>query len=99
MCEENDIKGIYMNRYAHDTYAEIPINFLASKKIVTNGISREIKKMIKNGIITATVMEEIAAEGYASARKIFDLLYKCTAESETWEISKSHIIFLENLND
>lgn len=99
MCEENDIKGIYMNRYAHDTYAEIPINFLTSKKIVTNGISREIKKMIKNGIITATVMEEIAAEGYASARKIFDLLYKCTAESETWEISKSHIIFLENLND
>ena len=98
ICSENEIKGIYMNRYAQDTYAKIPKHFLADKKIVTNGISREIKKMIKSGVITATVMEEIAAEGYASARKIFDLLYKSTAVSETWELSKSHIIFLENLD-
>lgn len=98
VCSENEIKGIYMNRYAQDTYAKIPKHFLADKKIVTNGISREIKKMIKNGVITATVMEEIAAEGYASARKIFDLLYKSTAVNETWELSKSHIIFLENLD-
>lgn len=98
ICSENEIKGIYMNRYAQNTYAKIPKHFLAGKKIVTNGISREIKKMIKNGVITATVMEEIATEGYASARKIFDLLYKNTAVNETWELSKSHIIFLENLD-
>lgn len=96
---QNKADGIYINRYAQDIYNEIPKNLLAGKRIVTNGISKTIKKQIKNGIIAATVMEEISAEGYASGKRMFELLYKGDTEKEKWEISKSHIIFLENLND
>lgn len=99
LSDKNEIDGIYINRYAHDIYDKIPKHFLADKKIITNGISKKIKKMIKNGIITATVMEEISAEGYTAAKKMFELLYKGAGETGNWEISKSHIIFLENLND
>lgn len=99
LSAKGEITGIYINRYAHDIYDKIPKHFLADKKIITNGISKKIKKMIKNGVITATVMEEISAEGYTSAKKMFELLYKGAVETGNWEISKSHIIFLENLND
>ena len=99
LAEKDEIDGIYINRYAHDIYDKIPKNLLVGKKIITNGISQKIKKMIKNGVITATVMEEISAEGYTSGKKMFELLYKGAVETGNWEISKSHIIFLENLND
>lgn len=99
LSAKDEITGIYINRYAHDIYDKIPKHFLADKKIITNGISKKIKKMIKNRVITATVMEEISAEGYTSAKKMFELLYKGAVETGNWEISKSHIIFLENLND
>ena len=99
LAEKGEIDGIYINRYAHDIYEQVPKNLLAGKKIITNGISKKIKKMIKSGIITATVMEEISTEGYTSAKKMFELLYKGIVETGNWEISKSHIIFQENLND
>lgn len=99
LSEKDEIDGIYINRYAHDIYEQIPKNLLIDKKIITNGISEKIKKMIKNGIITATVMEEIFTEGYTSSKKMFEFLYKGIIETGNWEISKSHIIFQENLND
>lgn len=99
LAEKDEIDGIYINRYAHDIYEQIPKNLLIDKKIITNGISEKIKKMIKNGIITATVMEEIFTEGYTSSKKMFEFLYKGIIETGNWEISKSHIIFQENLND
>lgn len=99
LSSEQEIDGIYINRYAQDIYSKIPKKFLKDKRIVTSGISEQVKKMIRNGIITATVMEEISAEGYISGKRMFELLYKGAAGKEKWEISKSHIIFPENLND
>ncbi|MCD7979718.1 MAG: LacI family transcriptional regulator, partial [Fusobacterium sp.] len=92
-------KGIYINRYAQDIFEKLPSKILNDKKIVTNGIGKNIKRMIKNKIITATVMEEIATEGYNAGKKMYDILYKDDAKTGNWEISKSHIIFYENLND
>lgn len=96
---KHKIDGIYINRYAQDIYEKLPKDILKEKKIITNGISNKVKRMIKSGVITATVMEEIAAEGYLSGKRMFELLYRGDIEEKKWEISKSHIIFLENLND
>lgn len=38
--------------------------------------------MIKSGVITATVMEEIAAEGYLSGKRMFELLYRGDIEEK-----------------
>lgn len=95
----NKIDGIYINRYAQDIYKKIAKKYLKDKKIITNGMSDDIKKLISDKIITATVMEEIVSEGYMAGKKMFELLYKGKIEKAGWEISKSHIIFLENLDD
>lgn len=99
VCEKEEIKGIYINRYAQDIFEKLSKKTLNDKMIVTNGIGKNIKRMIKNKIITATVMEEIATEGYNAGKKMFDILYKEDIKTGNWEISKSHIIFYENLND
>ena len=98
ICSKENIKGIYINRYAQEVLEKLPKKFLADKKIVTNGMSKNLKKLIKNRVITATVMEEIAAEGYNAGKKMFDILYKNEVSAGKWEISKSHIIFLENVD-
>ena len=97
ICSKERIDGIYINRYAQDIFEKMPKKFLADKKIVTNGIGKNIKKLIKNRVIIATVMEEIAAEGYSAGKRMFEMLYKGEKNISNWEVSKSHIIFLENL--
>lgn len=95
LLKEN-IMGIYINRYAQEIFESLPAEILKDKKIITNGISRSIKDLIEKKVITATVMEEISIEGYLAGKCIFDKLYK-NEKSILWEVSKSHIIFLENL--
>lgn len=97
--KKEKIEGIYINRYAQDIYKKIPQRLLKNKKIVTNGMSKEIKKMIDEKIIVATVVEEVSLEGYLAGKRIFELLYQVNSDKEKWEVSKSHIIFKENLND
>lgn len=95
----DETTGIYINRYAQDIYKKISRKYLKDKKIITNGISEDIKKMISDRVITATVMEEIVSEGYMAGKKMFELLYKGKGEEGGWEVSKSHIIYLENIDD
>ncbi len=96
--QEEDITGIYINRFAHDSLKEISPILLKNKKIVVNGMGTTIKKLIQDKIITASVVEEVFQEGYLAGKKLFDLLLKETTSSCKWDISMSHIIFLENLN-
>ncbi|MDO4589015.1 MAG: LacI family DNA-binding transcriptional regulator [Fusobacterium sp.] len=97
VCSRDDIKGIYINRYAQEILEKLPKKILKNKKIVTNGISKNLKRLLKKGIVTATVMEEIATEGYDAGKKMFDILYRDKSYEAEWEVSKSHILFLENL--
>ncbi|WP_300392703.1 LacI family DNA-binding transcriptional regulator [Fusobacterium sp.] len=100
ICDEQEIKGIYINRYAQDIYQKMPKEFFKDKKIVASGISETVKEMIKDKIIIAAIMEEVSNEGYTSGKRMFELLYKgIDVEKGKWEISKSHIIFYENLED
>lgn len=99
ICNKQRIDGIYINRYAQDIFEKIPKKFLADKKIVTSGIGKNIKKLIRNKVIIATVMEEIATEGYSAGKRMFELIYKGEKNMTNWEVSKSRIIFLENLED
>lgn len=94
-----DISGLYINRYSHDVLEKLSSKLLEDKKIVTNGIGKIIKKLIKKKIINMTVMEEISTEGYMAGKRIFEMLYKGKKLEKNWDISKSHIIFYENLED
>lgn len=97
--KDESIKGLYINRYAHDILAQLPKELLKNKKIVTNGIGKIIKKLIKEKIISITVMEEISSEGYGAGKRMFEMLYKDKELQGNWDLSKSHIIFYENLED
>lgn len=98
-CQEDSITGIYINRYSQDCLNKIPKKMLIHKKIVTNGMDNLIKRLIKNKVVTATVMEQVYLEGYTAGKKMFNLVIKNQEIEEKWEILKSRIIFLENLSD
>ena len=98
-CEEDNIKGIYINRYAQDSLNKIPKRLLIGKKIVTNGMDDLIKKLIKNKVVTATVKEQVFLEGYTAGKKIFDQVIRNYEIVNKWEVLKPRIIFLENLAD
>lgn len=97
--QDKSIRGLYINRYSHDILEKLPIELLNERKIVTNGIGKIIKALIKKKIITVTVMEEISSEGYIAGKRMFEMLYKDKVVENNWDISKSHIIFYENLED
>ena len=98
MCAKYDIKGIYINRYAQEIYDIIDKNILNGKKIVTHGMANSIKSLIKSGIISFTVMEEVFLEGYNAGKIMFEMIYKKN-KNINWVVSDSKIIFLENLYD
>lgn len=93
-----EIMGIYINRYAQDILEKIPRELLKDKKIVTNGIGNIIKRLIKERVISMTIKEEIFNEGYIAGKNMFETLYK-NVKIESWNISKSHIICYENIDD
>lgn len=96
VCSKEDIKGIYINRYAQEIYDMIDKNILKGKKIVTHGMAKSIADLIKTGIISFTVMEEVFMEGYNAGKKMFEMIYKKNINNY-WEVSDSKIIFLENM--
>lgn len=97
--KDESIKGVYINRYAHDILVKLPEELVKDKKIVTNGIGKIIKKLIKKRIIDMTVMEEIASEGYTAGKRMFEMLYKNRELEKNWDLSRSQLIFYENLVD
>ncbi|MBW5389940.1 substrate-binding domain-containing protein [Brachyspira hampsonii] len=98
ICLKEDIKGIYINRYAQEIYDMIDKNILVGKKIVTHGMAESIKNLIKSGIISFTVMEAVFMEGYNAGKIMFEMIYKKNVNIN-WEVSDSKIIFLENLEN
>ena len=71
---------------------------LTGIKIVTNGIGKIIKKLIKERIITLTVWRD-SSEGYTAGKRMFEMLYKEKVFKGHCDVSKSHIILYENLED
>ena len=98
ICSKDDIKGIYINRYAQEIYDMIDKSILEGKKIVTHGMAENIKNLIKSGIISFTVMEAVFTEGYNAGKMMFEMIYKKNVNTN-WEVSDSKIIFLENLQN
>ena len=96
ICCKEDIKGIYINRYAQEIFDIIDRDVLKNKKIVSHGMASSIKSLIKSGIISFTVMEEVFLEGYNAGKIMFEMIYKKNIETN-WKVSDSKIIFLENL--
>lgn len=96
ICHKDDINGIYINRYAQEIFDIIDKSVLKNKKIVTHGMANSIRSLIKSGIISFTVMEEVFLEGYNAGKIMFEMIYKNNIEVN-WKVSDSKIIFLENL--
>lgn len=98
-AQDDELKGIYINRYAQDSLEKVPKELLRNKKIVTNGMENKIVKLLKNKVVTATIMEEVFLEGYTAGKKIIELLIKNKMVDNNWEVLKPRIIFLESLID
>ena len=96
ICIKEDIKGIYINRYAQEIFDIIDKNVLKNKKIVTHGMANSIRSLIKSGVISFTVMEEVFLEGYNAGKIMFEMIYKSHIDIN-WKVADSKIIFLENL--
>lgn len=94
-----DTKGFYTNRYAPEIIEYIYKKQNKKLKIVTNGFNNQIKNMIAEGKIVATVMEEIFEQGYVASRHIFNLIYKGDIEKSHSYNIKTQIIFKENLDN
>lgn len=97
ICSKEDIKGIYINRYAQEIYDIIDKKILINKNIVTHGMAESIKSLIRNGIISFTVTEEVFSDGYNAGKIMFEIIYKNNININ-WKVSDSKIIFLENLS-
>ncbi|MGL5123895.1 MAG: substrate-binding domain-containing protein [Fusobacteriaceae bacterium] len=95
----DEIKGVYINRYAAEIITKIPDEILKGKKVITNGINKDIKKLIKEGRIIATVFDELYIQGYIAGKILFDKVFKCKFLNEEAYKIKSHIVFKENLDD
>lgn len=97
MLDRNHFSAIYINRYSQDILKEISRKKLSNKLIVTNGIGNRIKKLIKQGVIFATVADDVFQTGYMAGQIMFDILYKDPKNEVKNIISESRIILLENL--
>lgn len=94
---EEIYSGLFINRYAQDILKELPIKYLKNKKIVTVGMGKRIKKLIQDGIVIATVAEDIYEIGHNAGQIIFEIICKNKTDSPNI-LPELRIYFLENLN-
>lgn len=97
LSEEQEIRGIFSNRYAQDIVSLLDEEFLQGKKIVLNGMGVKVRKLLQEGKVVATVMEEIYEHAYLAGKLIFEYLYQGKEKDVNWRKIDSKIIYLENL--
>lgn len=97
ILEKDDIKSIYINRYAQNILKKINSKKLKNKDIVLTGIGNEIKKLIRDEVVIATVADSVSEIGYKSGKLIFEMLYKEKMKKILKIEVEPKIIFAENL--
>lgn len=95
--ENSGIKGLYINRYSYDILENIPKKYLKDMKIITNGMGKIIKKLIKDDIVIATITEDALTESYRAGREMFNIIYHGSYEDAKQFISEAKIVFKGNL--
>lgn len=97
--KKEKIVGIFSNRYAQNIVSSLPDSFLQGKKIVLNGMGPNVKKLLRENKIIATVMEEVYEQAYLAGKLVFQTLYEEKQEEVIWRRTNSKIVYLENLEE
>lgn len=93
---KDDVKSIYATRFLTDIVEYIYKRHKNKElKIIGNGMSKEMKRLIMDKKIIATVIEKCYEEGYYAGKFMFEKLYKDMSYNETEFILDSKIIFRE----
>ncbi|WP_192483412.1 MULTISPECIES: LacI family DNA-binding transcriptional regulator [Cysteiniphilum] len=98
----DNVKAIYSSRYLAEIVTAInkqnkkhpDINLY----IISNGMSANIKQLIKEGQILATIKEDHAQQSYLAAKHLFLALHGERLDINHNVLVKSEIIYKENLN-
>lgn len=93
----NNIQGLYLNRYAPEIIEYLGMENIKNLKVVTNGYNKKIEKMLKNQEIIATVAEDFYEQGYFAGKSLFEFLYKPSLKKPQNYISKINILFKESI--
>ncbi|WP_297404832.1 LacI family DNA-binding transcriptional regulator [uncultured Cetobacterium sp.] len=94
---DEDIDGIYLNRYAPEIIEYLKSENIINLKIVTNGFNKKIEKMLNNKDIIATVSEDFYEQGYYAGKNLFEILYKPNLKKPQNYTTKINILFKESL--
>ena len=95
--KKENIKSIFINRYAQDILLELPDSILNKQKNITTGIGNRIRKLIIEKKILATVADDVYSTGYKACQLIVDMLYKETEKKVKNIILEPKILLIENL--
>ncbi|WP_331274781.1 LacI family DNA-binding transcriptional regulator [Clostridium botulinum] len=93
----SDIEGLYSTRFLTDIILNIEKILNRKLKVVANGISDVVYNLILDKSIIAAVVERWEEEGYIAAKIMFNYIYKNSKPSFNNYITKSKIMFRENL--
>ncbi len=92
-----EVKSIYATRFLTDIVKYIGYRYNIPMKIVGNGMSDDMKSLILEKKVLATVVEQPYEEGYLAGKFMFEKLYKDANFKEASHIMESKIIVRESL--
>ena len=92
-----DIKSIYASRFQESIIEHILKQNQYELKIVTIGLSGNIKNYIKNNIVLASVTQDYYKIGYMAVNILFDYLYKGIMPDNIRNEYECRIVVKENL--
>nr|WP_307775505.1 substrate-binding domain-containing protein [uncultured Cetobacterium sp.] len=93
----NDIKYLYLNRYAPEIVEYLKEQNVGNFKIIINGMSKKIRNLVFNGDVVATVSENLYDQGYTAGKVMFEMIYKPGLNKSQSYNSKVDIFIKENI--
>ncbi|WP_243128265.1 LacI family DNA-binding transcriptional regulator [Clostridium niameyense] len=92
-----NVKAIYATRFLTDIVKYIDNKYNKKMNIIGNGMSEDMKKLIMNKKIIATVIEKCYEEGYFAGKFMFEKLYKDMENVNNKYIMDSRIVVRETM--
>lgn len=92
-----EVKGIYSTRFLPTIIEKIDKELSMEYKVIANGMSSKMKKLILEKKVLATIVEQWREEGYLAGKAMFEYLYKHYNLGSYSKIIEGRIIFRESL--
>ncbi len=96
-----DLKGIFVTNAssAGAAHALIDAGKVGDVRLISYDISEEIIKMLKKGVIYATITQDPFTQGYQSVRRLYNYVVNKKAPEQDQVLTYPKVMFVENLND